>query len=110
LVLLLYLHLVDHYILKKLLRVNTRIQTPEYLTDLTVETISGNFSTSVDVILSVFEVQLPVLGKTVQYLQYRIHIAGVTNVIDTCETWPIQLLLFYVSLYQFAQREVQIHI
>lgn len=110
LVLFLALDVVYDYVFVLLLGVNSRVQAPEYLADLTVETVSWNLLACLHVLFSYFEVLLPKLWEAVKNLKNRVHVASVANVVDSCQPSPVKVLFLLVPLHQLAQGEVQVDV
>ena len=96
-VLLLALDLVYYNVFMFFLRVGSRIEAPEYLGHLAVETISWDFFAFVNMFLPHFVVLLLVLWQAVEHLKYRIHVASIADVVDTRQPRPIQRRLFLLA-------------
>jgi hypothetical protein len=97
LVLLLALDLVYYDVFILLLRVGSRIEAPEYLGHLAVETISWDFFAFVHMFFPHFVVLLLVLWQAVEHLEYRVHVASIADVVDTRQPRSIQRRLFLLA-------------
>ena len=110
LVLLLRLDLVDNQRFDLLLRVNPRIQSPKNLRHLAIKTIPRYFLTSLQMLLPKLIILLPKLRQRVQHLQNRVHVTSITDIVNSSQASTIKQLLLLLTLHQFTQRPVDIHI